>query len=100
MESLNELLQNWNKKHDSRAKLQHTYLVVAVALVVLAGLIGLVNMNMGQQLLAIALVSAAVFLINAVAWALLESSVINRVGTTRRTKSTKTAPKTTAKTRK
>ena len=93
MESLQELLTNWNKKHDSRAKLQHTYLVVAVALVVLAGLIGLVNMNMGQQMLAIALVSAGVFLINAVAWALLESSVINRLGKVRKSQPTKTATK-------
>lgn len=83
-ESLSESLKLWNKNNDDRAKLQHALMIVAVTLVVAAGLVGLLNVSLGQDILGFALVVAGVFLINSVAWALLQSFVIARISTSRR----------------
>lgn len=69
-------LQQWSKMTNERAKLQHAYVVGGVALLVIAGLVGLVNYNLGQTLMTIALAAIALFLINAVAWALLTAFVL------------------------
>ena len=79
-ESLSESMRLWHKNNDGRAKLQHTFLTVTIVLVLAAGLIGLINPDLGQNILSFALVTASVFLINAVVWALLESAVLARLG--------------------
>lgn len=79
-QSLRESLQTWNKTNSNHAKLQHTYVVLTVATVVLAGLVGLINYNLGQSILFGAIVLALVFITNAVVWALLESFVLSRFG--------------------
>lgn len=84
-ESLNAFLSKWKTNSSDRAKLQHTYLTAAVALVLAAGIIGLVNYGIGQQLLAVAVVCAGVFLANAVVWSLLQSAVLLRLGSSRKT---------------
>lgn len=82
-ESIQESLKKWNTKYDSRAKLQHTYIVTAVGLVLAAGVISLVNRNMGQNVLVVAIISAGAFLTNAVVWSLLQSAVISRLSVRR-----------------
>lgn len=74
-----ESLKNWNKQHDSRTKLQHAYVATAVIMLVLAGLTSLINYSLGQNILTVALASIALFVINAIAWALLQSFVIAKV---------------------
>ena len=83
-ESLSESLKLWNKNNDDRAKLQHAFLFLTIALVVLAGLIGLLNIELGQNILGLALVAGGVYLINAVAWALLQSFVLTHISSNRR----------------
>jgi hypothetical protein len=78
-ESLKETLAKWNAGTDARVKLQHVYMTVAVGLVFLAGLVGLINHAMGQNILVVAIISAGVFLANAVVWALLQSAVLARI---------------------
>lgn len=80
LQSLKESLQTWNKAHDDRAKLQHTYIVVALAVLVLAGLVGLINYDLGQSILFSAIVFSFAFIVNAVVWALLQSFVLSRLG--------------------
>lgn len=80
-DSIKESLQQWNAKYDGRVKLQHTYIVTAVGLVLAAGVVGLVNRSMGQNILVVAIVCAGAFLANAVAWSLLSSAVISRIST-------------------
>ena len=83
-ESLSESLKLWNKNNDDRAKLQHTFLFLVITLVILAGLFGLLNVELGQNILGLALVAGGVYLINSVAWALLQSFVLMRLSSNRR----------------
>ena len=72
-------LREWSRSTTERQKLQHVYLAVAAAMLVVAGVFGLANYTLGQQLLAIAIAAAGAFLVNAVAWALLQSFVLLRI---------------------
>lgn len=76
MQSIRNTLQSWSQSTDERTKLQQAYLVAAVVLVILAGVVGLVNYNLGQQIVLLALVAGSIFIINAVAWALLQSFIL------------------------
>jgi len=84
-ESIKETLASWNAKTSERAKLQHAYIVIAALLLVTAGIVGLLNRDLGQNILAVAIVSAAMFLANAIAWSLLQSALLVRLSSIRRT---------------
>ena len=75
-QSILTYLTQWNENTDARHKLQHVYAFGSAALLVIAGLIGLVNYNLGQTLMNIALIGIAIFFINAIVWALLTSFVL------------------------
>ena len=87
MKSIRTLLSDWNATYSDRSKLQHAYAVLAVASLVIAGIIGLINYNLGQSLLFIAVILLLVFIGNGVVWALLNTFVIPR--TPRQTPKTK-----------
>lgn len=91
---LKTALEDWNSSTDSRKKLQHAYLAAAFALLLAAGIVGLINYDLGQKILFIAIVAGAMFLANSVAWALLQSFVLLRISadelTTRSVASTQT----------
>ena len=78
-ETIKQSLEAWNGRHSERAKLQHTYIIVAGALLLVAGVLGLLNRELGQNILAISVFLAAIFLTNAVAWSLLQSAIIMRL---------------------
>lgn len=76
---LTKTLQDWNERTSTRQKMQHTYIVLAIGLIVVAGIVGLVNYDLGQRLLSGAFLAIAAFLANAVVWALLQSFVLLRL---------------------
>lgn len=76
---LNDALKQWNKNNDRHTKLQHIYLLAAVGVLVLAGLVGLINYGIGQNLLKASVALIGVFVINAVAWALADSFIVSRL---------------------
>lgn len=78
-QSIKTSLMNWNDSTTDREKLQHAYIAVAGALLIVAGIFGLLNQTLGQQILTGAIAAAVIFLINAVAWALLQSLILLRV---------------------
>ena len=82
--TLLESLRNWNKTHNERVKLQHAYFVLIVTLVVIAGLVSLLNIDLGRRILALGSIMGGVFLINAVAWPLLQSFVFSRLSAANR----------------
>jgi cell division protein FtsW (lipid II flippase) len=88
-EPLKETLTTWNTKNGERAKLQHAYIVIAVVLLVVAGVVGLMNRELGQNILVISIISAAMFLANAIAWSLLQSALLFRISSQRRTSARK-----------
>jgi tellurite resistance protein TehA-like permease len=92
IEIIKDFLLTWKTTSSDRTKLQHTYLVASVALLLGAGVIGLFNREIGQNLLAVAVMAAGVFLINAVVWSLLQSAVLLRL-VPRRTVAIKRAKK-------
>ncbi len=104
-QSLKISLKSWNSATTDRQKMQHMYVAAAAMLLIVAGILGLLNQDLGQQLLAIAIAAAAIFLINAIAWALLQSFVLFKlsahpamtVANTEVAKTTKTAKKTSKK---
>lgn len=77
--TLIDSLRDWDKQTDAHQKLQHSYLVVALALVLIAGIIGLINYDLGQRILLGAFIAVVIFLVNAVTWALLQSFVLLRI---------------------
>lgn len=79
---ISKLLSEWSRNYNDRQKLQHVYLSVAAALLLTAGVIGLISYDTGQKLLIIAIVSIFIFIANSVAWALLHTFVIARLGDT------------------
>lgn len=79
MESLFDLLRQWNARQSSFVKLQHAYVLVAVVSLVAAGIVGLINYNLGQSILFVATVAALVFIANGVIWAILNTFVITRL---------------------
>ena len=83
IESFKSALLSWNTTNGERAKLQQTYLLIAVGLLISAGLVGLLNRTLGQNILVIAILSAGMFLVNAIVWSLLQSAVLSRIATRR-----------------
>lgn len=76
MELIRKQLHSWNNRHDSFTKLQHAYAVLALLVFVIAGIISLVNYQLGQSMLFIALCSLMVFIANGVVWALIRTFLI------------------------
>lgn len=74
--TIRDILTAWHKDTTDRQKLQWTYLLVTLALLVVAGLVSLINYEISQRILIIVLATAAVFLVNTVIWALLQSLVL------------------------
>lgn len=97
-QSIKEFLTRWDAQTTDRQKMQHAYISLAITLVIAAGIFGLLNQYLGQQILAIAIACAGIFLVNAVAWALLQSFILMNL-TSKAEKST-SAPKSTPKKRK
>lgn len=82
--TLLESLKVWNDSTDTRQKLQHTYIVSALALVFGAGVVGLINYELGQNILLAAFICLAAFLANAITWALLQSFILLRLSEPKR----------------
>ena len=82
--SLRKYLTRWNTETDTRTKLQHTYIATAGISIITAGLLGLVNYELGQRLVNVALVAIVVFFVNFFVWILLDSVVLQRLNKTSR----------------
>ena len=78
-ENIKALLNNWNATTTERQKLQHTYLVISIAMVFVAGIISLLNTEIGHEIVLIALFAVMVFLANAVIWNLLNSALLTKL---------------------
>jgi NADH:ubiquinone oxidoreductase subunit 6 (subunit J) len=79
IQHIRDTLVDWNKSTSERHKLQHAYVALSVALLLVAGLIGLLDNELGKRIASLAVVALAVFVVNAVVWSLLESSVFSRL---------------------
>ena len=78
IQTLKDILADWNTKYDERAKLQHAYLFVSLAGIVIAGLVSLLDYDASRAILRVCFAGLAIFGINAIVWALLFSLVVNK----------------------
>lgn len=76
---MKELLMEWNKANTERVKLQYAYGVLALLLLVLAGLVSLINYSLGYSILAIAFGFTVIFFVNAIGWVLLEAFILKKL---------------------
>lgn len=79
------ILEDWNTNTDSRQKLQHAYVTAACVLVLFAGIVSLINYELGQRILLAAILAIGLFFVNSVAWALLQSFVLLKLGASKAT---------------
>ncbi len=86
-------LKDWAQATDARQKLQHTYLSATLVLVLGAGVIGLIDYDLGQKILLGAFICIAIFIANAVVWALVQSFILFKIATPLEDKPEKTTVK-------
>lgn len=79
MQSFFTYLSQWNKDTDRYSKMQYIYIILAISLLVVAGLVSLVFPNLGQSLVFLAGVSALVFVANGVIWAMVKTFVVPNI---------------------
>ncbi len=72
-------LAKWNKSTSDRQKLQFVYLVVIVVTFFAASIVSLLNQRVGMFILKITVLAIVVFSINAVAWSLLQTSLLSKL---------------------
>jgi len=79
VQSIKDMLVEWNTTHNERAKLQYTYIVLIIVGIVLAGLVGLLNYDASRTILRVCFAGVGIVVVNAVVWALLSSMVLSRL---------------------
>ncbi len=72
---IKQSLSSWSYQKDQRRKLQQAYLTVVFIGLVLAGLLTLLNVPQSRLAAMIAAGFAVVYLVNGIAWSLLEAFV-------------------------
>ena len=72
-------IDKWKTTKNERQKLQHAYLVLAMGIVLIAGVISLFSADLGHTTVKFAIVAAGAFLVNAFVWNLLQSSIIDKL---------------------
>lgn len=78
VQSMKDILTDWNASYSERAKLQHAYVAIIIAGIVLAGLVGLLNYDASRTLLRACFAGVGILVANAIVWALLSSMVLSR----------------------
>ena len=74
-EFIKQSLSSWNHQKDQRRKLQQAYLTAVFIGLVLAGFLTFLNVPQSRLSAMIAAGFAVVYLVNGIAWALLEAFV-------------------------
>lgn len=74
-----DVLRAWNKSTPERVKLQHVYIAIIIAVTVVAGLVSLINAQLGRQLLTVAGIALVAAIANALTWALIRVYLLNRL---------------------
>jgi hypothetical protein len=83
IQSIKEMLSDWNATHSERVKLQHAYLALSIFGIVIAGLVGLLNYDASRAILRVCFVGIGIFVVNGILWALLFSMVVNKLPASR-----------------
>lgn len=74
-----DVLRAWNKSTPDRVKLQHVYIAIIIAVTVVAGLVSLINAQLGRQLITVAGIALVAVIANALTWALIRVYLLDRL---------------------
>jgi hypothetical protein len=83
IQTIKDMLSEWNATYSERVKLQHAYLAASLVGIVLAGLVGLLNYDASRAILRVCFAGIGIFVVNGIAWALLSGMVLNKFPTRR-----------------
>lgn len=81
LQDFKDAIVRWGNSTTERQKLQHAYLALTVAAILVAGIVSLINANQGHRITYIALAAISVFIINAFVWNLLNSILLSKLPT-------------------
>lgn len=73
-------MTRWNSRYTERQKMQHVYVAVAILATLAAGLLSLVNRDLGFATLRISLLAVVVYAVNLIVWSVLYSSLLIKLG--------------------
>lgn len=76
---LKQLLLTWNSERNQRLKLQQVYFSLAIVLAIVAGLVTLLNVYVGQVLIIVAAFIGMVYVTNAVSWTVTDMIVAKKI---------------------
>ena len=74
-----DVLRAWNKSTPERVKLQHVYIAIIIVVTVVAGLVSLINVQLGRQLITVAGIALVAVIANALTWALIRVYLLDRL---------------------
>lgn len=72
-------LTEWNRSKTERQKLQHTYLGLTIIVIFAAGLVSLINADLGHSLVLYGIGALVIFIVNGVVWNLLNSIILSKL---------------------
>jgi len=79
LQAFKDSFVQWNQRTNDREKLQHTYIVLLMFVVFLAGLVSLFNATRSRQLMYAALALIITLAVNFVVWSLLKTTLLDRL---------------------
>ena len=78
-QSIIEYLRKWNATKTERQKLQDTYLLLGIVIIIISGLITFLNVKLGYSLVMIGLALLAAYSLNGIGWHLLSSIILSKI---------------------
>jgi cell division protein FtsW (lipid II flippase) len=79
VQTILDSLTEWNRSKTERQKLQHTYVALTILIIFTAGLISLINADLGHSLVLYGIGALVIFVVNGVVWNLLNSIVLSKL---------------------
>ena len=80
LQSIRESLESWNSTKNERQKLQHLYLILTVVVIFGAGVITLLNPDLGHTAAVFGIAALAIYIANGIVWNLAESVLLSKLG--------------------
>lgn len=79
LQDFKDVLNRWNGTTSERQKLQHAYITLTVVVILIAGVVSLVRVDLGHDIMRVALIAIVTFLVNAFVWNLLSSVILSKL---------------------
>lgn len=78
-ENVRTAVTQWNQRTSDRQKLQHSYVVLLLAVIFLAGIVSLFSGERSRQLMYVAFALITTLAVNFLVWALLKTTVLDKL---------------------